>query len=67
LPISTPTGRRSAHVSISRAPAERIICLGEVVSYGADPEWAVDTMMDVVAGAPAQGFGSAAQALMILV
>jgi diadenosine tetraphosphatase ApaH/serine/threonine PP2A family protein phosphatase len=28
--------------------AERIICLGDVVGYGADPEWAVDTVMAVV-------------------
>jgi diadenosine tetraphosphatase ApaH/serine/threonine PP2A family protein phosphatase len=28
--------------------AERIICLGDVVGYGADPEWAVDTVMDLV-------------------
>ena len=30
--------------------AERIICLGDVVGYGADPEWAVETVMDLVAG-----------------
>jgi predicted phosphodiesterase len=23
--------------------AERIVCLGDIVGYGADPEWAVDT------------------------
>ena len=28
--------------------AERIICLGDYVGYGADPEWAVDTVMDLV-------------------
>jgi diadenosine tetraphosphatase ApaH/serine/threonine PP2A family protein phosphatase len=28
--------------------AERTICLGDVVGYGADPEWAVDTVMDLV-------------------
>jgi diadenosine tetraphosphatase ApaH/serine/threonine PP2A family protein phosphatase len=28
--------------------ADRIICLGDIVGYGADPEWAVDTMMDLV-------------------
>jgi diadenosine tetraphosphatase ApaH/serine/threonine PP2A family protein phosphatase len=28
--------------------AERIICLGDVVGYGADPEWAVDTVMALV-------------------
>ncbi|MCC8936363.1 metallophosphoesterase family protein [Bradyrhizobium sp. Arg68] len=28
--------------------AERLICLGDIVGYGADPEWAVDTMMDLV-------------------
>ena len=25
--------------------AERIVCLGDIVGYGADPEWAVDTVM----------------------
>ncbi|MHC2461448.1 metallophosphoesterase family protein [Bradyrhizobium embrapense] len=29
--------------------AERLICLGDLVGYGADPEWAVDTVMDLVA------------------
>ncbi|GIQ78518.1 metallophosphoesterase family protein [Bradyrhizobium sp. ma5] len=29
--------------------AKRLICLGDVVGYGADPEWAVDTVMDLVA------------------
>lgn len=29
--------------------AERLICLGDIVGYGADPEWAVDTAMDLVA------------------
>ena len=28
--------------------AERFVCLGDVVGYGADPEWAVDTVMDLV-------------------
>ena len=28
--------------------AERMICLGDVVGYGADPEWAVDTVMALV-------------------
>ena len=28
-----------------RAGAERMICLGDIVGYGADPEWAVDTVM----------------------
>jgi diadenosine tetraphosphatase ApaH/serine/threonine PP2A family protein phosphatase len=27
---------------------ERIICLGDYVGYGADPEWTVDTVMDLV-------------------
>jgi predicted phosphodiesterase len=26
----------------------RIICLGDVVGYGGDPEWAVDTVMGLV-------------------
>ncbi|MGF6425284.1 metallophosphoesterase family protein [Bradyrhizobium elkanii] len=29
--------------------AERLICLGDIVGYGADPEWAVDTVIDLVA------------------
>ncbi|MGY3489252.1 diadenosine tetraphosphatase ApaH/serine/threonine PP2A family protein phosphatase [Bradyrhizobium sp. USDA 4011] len=29
--------------------AERLICLGDIVGYGADPEWAVDTVKDLVA------------------
>ncbi|KJC37010.1 metallophosphoesterase [Bradyrhizobium sp. LTSP885] len=29
--------------------AERLICLGDIVGYGADPEWAVDTVTDLVA------------------
>jgi diadenosine tetraphosphatase ApaH/serine/threonine PP2A family protein phosphatase len=29
--------------------AERLICLGDIVGYGADPEWAVDTVMELVA------------------
>jgi diadenosine tetraphosphatase ApaH/serine/threonine PP2A family protein phosphatase len=29
--------------------AERLICLGDVVGYGADPEWTVDTVTDLVA------------------
>jgi diadenosine tetraphosphatase ApaH/serine/threonine PP2A family protein phosphatase len=28
--------------------AERMICLGDVVGYGADPEWTVDTVMALV-------------------
>lgn len=28
--------------------AERMVCLGDIVGYGADPEWAVDTVMDLV-------------------
>ena len=28
--------------------AERIVCLGDIVGYGADPEWAVETMMGLV-------------------
>jgi diadenosine tetraphosphatase ApaH/serine/threonine PP2A family protein phosphatase len=27
---------------------ERIVCLGDVVGYGGDPEWAVDTVMGLV-------------------
>jgi len=28
---------------------ERYICLGDIVGYGADPEWSVETVMDLVA------------------
>ena len=39
----------SACLDFARAHgAERIVCLGDVVGYGADPEWAVDTMMGLV-------------------
>jgi diadenosine tetraphosphatase ApaH/serine/threonine PP2A family protein phosphatase len=40
----------SACLDFARARgAERIICLGDYVGYGADPEWAVETVMDLVA------------------
>ena len=29
--------------------ADRLICLGHIVGYGADPEWSVDTVMEMVA------------------
>jgi diadenosine tetraphosphatase ApaH/serine/threonine PP2A family protein phosphatase len=29
--------------------AERLICLGDIVGYGADPEWSVDAVMEMVA------------------
>ncbi len=33
--------------------AERMVCLGDIVGYGADPEWAADTVMELAgAGAP---------------
>jgi diadenosine tetraphosphatase ApaH/serine/threonine PP2A family protein phosphatase len=39
----------SACLDFARAHgAERIVCLGDVVGYGADPEWAVDTVMALV-------------------
>jgi diadenosine tetraphosphatase ApaH/serine/threonine PP2A family protein phosphatase len=39
----------SACLDVARARgAERIICLGDIVGYGADPEWAVDTVMGLV-------------------
>jgi diadenosine tetraphosphatase ApaH/serine/threonine PP2A family protein phosphatase len=67
----------SACLDAARARgAERIVCLGDVVGYGADPEWAVDTVMDLVAdgaiavignhdhaiGTPSQTMNAAAQA-----
>ena len=44
----------SACLDAARARgAERIVCLGDIVGYGADPEWAVDTVMELAAaGAP---------------
>lgn len=56
--------------------AERIICLGDIVGYGADPEWAVETVMDLVhdgaiavrgnhdnaIGTPSESMNAAAQA-----
>jgi diadenosine tetraphosphatase ApaH/serine/threonine PP2A family protein phosphatase len=29
---------------------QQIVCLGDIVGYGADPEWAVDTVMGLVEG-----------------
>ena len=28
--------------------AERIVCLGDIVGYGADPEWTIETVIDLV-------------------
>jgi diadenosine tetraphosphatase ApaH/serine/threonine PP2A family protein phosphatase len=39
----------SACLDFARARgAERMICLGDYVGYGADPEWTVETVMDLV-------------------
>ena len=38
--------------------AERIVLLGDYVGYGADPEWAVDTAMDLVAKGAAAVLGN---------
>jgi len=39
----------SACLDFARARGvERIVCLGDYVGYGADPEWAVETVMDLV-------------------
>jgi diadenosine tetraphosphatase ApaH/serine/threonine PP2A family protein phosphatase len=41
----------SACLDFARAHgAERMICLGDYVGYGADPEWTVETMMGLVDG-----------------
>jgi diadenosine tetraphosphatase ApaH/serine/threonine PP2A family protein phosphatase len=41
----------SACLDYARARgAERIVCLGDYVGYGADPEWTVETMMGLVEG-----------------
>jgi len=56
--------------------AERMICLGDYVGYGADPEWTVETVMALVddgamavrgnhdnaIGAPSESMNAAAQA-----
>lgn len=40
----------SACLEAARARgAERMICLGDIVGYGADPEWTVETVMELVA------------------
>jgi diadenosine tetraphosphatase ApaH/serine/threonine PP2A family protein phosphatase len=58
--------------------AERIVCLGDYVGYGADPEWAVETVMDMVengalavrgnhdnaVGTPSESMNAEAQAAM---
>ena len=39
----------SACLDAARARgAERIVCLGDIVGYGADPEWTVETVMGLV-------------------
>src|SRR5438067_10706246 len=39
----------SACLNFARARgAERMVCLGDYVGYGADPEWAVETVMGLV-------------------
>ncbi len=67
----------SACLDFARArQAERIICLGDIVGYGADPEWAVDTVMglaehgaivvvgnhDRAVGTPTESMNAAAEA-----
>jgi diadenosine tetraphosphatase ApaH/serine/threonine PP2A family protein phosphatase len=40
----------AACLEVARARgAERFICLGDIVGYGADPEWSVETVMELVA------------------
>ncbi|MGJ4908103.1 metallophosphoesterase family protein [Bradyrhizobium oligotrophicum] len=40
----------AACLEVARARgADRLICLGDIVGYGADPEWSVDTVMEIVA------------------
>ena len=49
----------SACLDAARARgAERIVCLGDIVGYGADPEWAVDTVMGLVEEAPSPCIGN---------
>ena len=69
----------SACLDFARARgAERIVCLGDIVGYGADPEWAVDTVMGLVddgalavignhdhaIGAPTESMNAMAQAVI---
>ncbi|CAL76647.1 Conserved hypothetical protein; Putative phosphoesterase, MJ0912 type [Bradyrhizobium sp. ORS 278] len=40
----------AACLEVARARGvERLICLGDIVGYGADPEWSVETVMEIVA------------------
>lgn len=40
----------AACLEVARARgAERFVCLGDIVGYGADPEWSVDIVMELVA------------------
>ena len=44
-----PTGRRSALACAGALSwCEQIVLLGDYVGYGADPEWTVTTVMDLV-------------------
>ena len=45
-----PTGRRLALASAQARDhgAKRIVLLGDYVGYGADPDWTVTTVMDLV-------------------
>lgn len=55
----------SACLEFARAHgAERIVCLGDIVGYGADPEWAVDTVMDLVDGGAIAVIGNHDQAIV---
>ena len=45
--------------------AERLICLGDIVGYGADPEWAVETVMDMVANGGAAVRGNHDNAVVV--
>jgi len=41
----------SACLDFARARgAQRFVCLGDIVGYGADPEWTLETVMDLVNG-----------------
>src|SRR5215831_14186837 len=43
--------------------AERVVLLGDFVGYGADPEWVVDTAMELVANGAAAVRGNHDQAV----
>src|ERR1035437_5524690 len=46
------------YTTLFRSGAERMICLGDYVGYGADPEWTVETVMGLVDSGALAGRGN---------